>query len=238
MFCLTIVHLYPESMNTYGDNGNVEVLRKRAFWRGIEVNVKFSDVGDIIPEGDIYFWGGGQDISQNVVSSELARKSEFLGGEVERNKVFLLICGGYQLMGEYYITRTGERISGVGVLSMYTVAGDKRMIGNTLIESGMLYPNTIVGFENHSGKTYIKGNPLGIVRRGFGNNGEDGTEGMVFKNVVGCYQHGPLLPKNPHLADWLIGKALSVKYQKDIELPSLNDELEWKAHSFMLKRRG
>ena len=147
----------------------------------------------------------------------------------------MAICGGYQLLGEYYKPHKGPKLHGIGLFLAYTVASYDRMIGNIVIESGF---GRLVGFENHSGKTYLgKGaKPLGKVVSGFGNNGEDQTEGCVYKNAIGCYMHGSLLPKNPHLADWLLQKALEVKYGKGIELEVLDDEFEIKAHNTAIQR--
>ena len=245
---LTIMHLYPKTMSTYGDRGNILTLKKRSQWRGIDVDILKADIGDVLPEADLYFWGGGQDQQQKLVSIDLqGEKAEFLKKEVEKYKPMLLICGGYQLMGKFY-TAEDKKIIGVGALDLYTEASSQRMIGNILIhlnpELGIEGKwqgeniSTIVGFENHSGKTYLGKaiKPLGKVIKGYGNNGEDKGEGAIYKNVVGCYEHGPLLPKNPHLADFLIRKALEVKYQKDILLSPLDDTLEWQAHIQIAKK--
>lgn len=239
---LNITHLYPVTMSTYGDKGNILALKKRALWRGIDVNIMSSEIGESMPEADIYFFGGGQDQEQFKVAKDLEEfKTNLLRKEVEKGKPMLLICGGYQLMGKYYLTSDSIRINGAGILDVYTVAGSKRMIGNTVLslnENIFKEQITIAGFENHSGRTYLgKDIPcLGRVIRGGGNNGEDGTEGAVYKNVLGCYEHGPLLPKNPYLADFIIKKALEVKYQKEISLKKIDDDLEEKAREYILKR--
>lgn len=238
---LIIGYLYPDLMNIYGDTGNIITLKKRAEWRGIKVVVKNFSIENKLKAGDvdIFFFGGGQDQAQEIVSRNLAvgSKGKIIKQEVERGVPLLAICGGYQLLGEYYQPKEGPKLKGIGLFPAYTVAGDTRMIGNIVINT----PTTsLVGFENHSGKTYLnKGSePLGKVIKGFGNNGEDKTEGCVYKNAIGCYIHGSLLPKNPHLADWLLTKALEVKYGKEIQLKPLDDTLENLAHQAAISKFG
>lgn len=235
---LKIGHLYGDSMNTYGDDGNILVLKKRCQWRDIQAEVINIPIGYAIKpkEFDLYFFGGGQDQAQVEVGRDLVSKNKglVLKDELERGVPLLSICGGYQLLGDYYKPHQGPKIEGLGLFPAYTNASFDRMIGNIIINSQLSTLNSefLVGFENHSGKTYLKegASPLGIVERGFGNNGEDSTEGCVYKNSIGCYMHGPLLPKNPCLADWLIQKALEVKYGKEIDLKPLDDTLEFKTH--------
>jgi lipid II isoglutaminyl synthase (glutamine-hydrolysing) len=226
-------------MNIYGDTGNIIALKKRCELRGINVQVKNINPGDKLKKGecDLYFFGGGQDSSQISAARDLKTKESVLKAEIERGVPILAICGGYQLLGDYYQPSGGEKLKGVGIFPVYTEASNDRMIGNILIESKF---GKLVGFENHSGKTYLKkgGNELGKVIKGFGNNGGDGFEGCLYKNSIGCYMHGSLLPKNPALADWLISKALEVKYDRKVELKPLNDELEERAHDFCVKRFG
>jgi len=230
---LTIGYLYGDLMNIYGDTGNIIALKKRAQWRDIDVEVRNISVGDKLKpnEVDIFFFGGGQDQSQVAVARDLKEsgKVKVIKKEVERGVPLLAICGGYQLLGEYYQPFDGPKLPGVGIFPAYTEASDDRMIGNIVIDSIL---GKLVGFENHSGKTYLKkgAQPLGKVISGFGNNGEDKTEGCIYKNAIGCYMHGSLLPKNPQLADWLIQKALDVKYGKEIKLEPVDDTLENQAH--------
>ena len=250
---LIIGYLYSDLMNIYGDTGNIICLKKRCQWRGIDVEVKEITIGGKIKERecDIFFFGGGQDQSQITVAKDLKSKAEILKEEAERGVPFLSICGGYQLLGEYYAPFEGEVLEGVGIFNAYTKASNDRMIGNIVVEvAGSAWgvdnsstsheprATTLIGFENHSGKTYLKENakPLGKVIKGFGNNGEDKTEGCIYKNAIGCYMHGSLLPKNPKLADWLIKKALEVKYGKEIILKPLVDTLEEKAHESVLEK--
>lgn len=243
---LTIGYLYGDLMNIYGDTGNIIALKKRAQWRGIEVEVKQISVGDKLKPGDvdIYFFGGGQDQAQEIVASNLesSGKGKIIRKETKRGVPLLAICGGYQLLGEYYKPHKGPKLTGVGLFPAYTVASNERMIGNIVISSTIpqtLNPKSyLVGFENHSGKTYLRKNakPLGKVVSGFGNNGEDKTEGCIHKNAIGCYMHGSLLPKNPELADWLLKKALETKYGKEVELESLDDTLESQAHIAAIQR--
>lgn len=238
---LTIGYLYADLMNIYGDTGNIITLEKRCEWRGIKVEVKAISIGDSLKakEVDLFFFGGGQDQQQTNVSVDLKKsgKSKIIKAEVERGVPLLAICGGYQLLGEYYAPFDGPKLEGVGVFDAYTKASNDRMIGNIVISTMF---GELVGFENHSGKTFLNRGctPIGKVEVGFGNNGEDQTEGCMYKNAIGCYMHGSLLPKNPVLADWLISKALEVKYGKKMELKPLNDNLESKAHSLAIKKFG
>ena len=226
-------------MNIYGDTGNIIALQRRAEWRGIDIRVKVKSLKSKIKkkEVDIFFFGGGQDQQQELVSRDLVLsiKGKTVKQEIERGVPLLAICGGYQLLGKYYKPHKGPRLQGVGLFPAYTAASDQRMIGNIVIDSRF---GKLVGFENHSGKTYLEKNAksLGKIITGFGNNGEDGTEGCIYKNAVGCYMHGSLLPKNPQLADWLLLKALEVKYGPQAKLKSLDDNIELKAHNIAIHR--
>lgn len=243
---ISIGYLYGRTMNLYGDRGNILSLQRRAEWRGIQVSVKEIGIGDRISarDFDLYFFGGGQDQSQDIVAEDLmSGTGDVLKKEIERGVPLLAICGGYQLLGKYYQPSSGPKIPGVGIFDVYTVAGNKRLVGNLSLEMEPSLakeiggPNTLVGFENHSGQTYL-GNgvkPLGTVLVGSGNNGQDRTEGAVYKNAIGCYLHGSLLPKNPHLADWLLSKALEASRQ-DGYLGKLRDEIEMTAHHLALER--
>lgn len=234
---LNICHLYPDLLNVYGDLGNILILKYRAEQRGIKVNViNVSINSDFIPEDyDIVFFGGGQDYEQSIVSPDLINnKKEAIKSYIESEKVFLAICGGYQLLGNYYTTPEGEKLRGLGILDIYSEGGSTRFIGNTIIYNED-FKETYVGFENHSGRTYI-GNlrPLGKALLGYGNNGEDGYEGCIYKNTFCSYFHGSLLSKNPELADRLLLSALNKKY-KDVFLAPLDDTFELKAKQHILK---
>jgi CobQ-like glutamine amidotransferase family enzyme len=235
---LNICHLYPDLLNVYGDTGNILILKYRAEKRGIKVNVCNISIGDKFDgeNYDIVFFGGGQDYEQSIVSTDLNDlKKVALSSYIEGGKVFISICGGYQLLGKYYTTPDGEKLKGLGILDIYTEGGDTRFIGNTVIYNED-FKETYVGFENHSGRTYIGSlKPLGKVLAGYGNNGEDGYEGCVYKNSYCSYFHGSLLSKNPELADRFIGTALEKKYGK-INLSPLDDSLEFKAKEFIVKR--
>lgn len=237
---LSLAHLYPEMLNIYGDYGNVLTIKKRCEWRDIEIEITNIALGDCIdPEKyDFYFIGGGQDKQQIYVSIELQKQKNCLHDAMDLNSVFLGICGGYQLFGSYYQPFTGSRLQGIGLLDVYTIAGDERFIGNVTAKTDYTMPKTIVGFENHSGLTYLKGDtkPLAMVEVGAGNNGGDKTEGARFKNVFGTYLHGSFLPKNPHFADYLIKLALEKRYNDTIELSKLNDEIELQAHMALINR--
>lgn len=233
---LKIAWLYPELMSTYGDRGNIMVLKKHCEWRGIGVTVQHEAEGT-----DLLFMGGAQDRQQKIVAKDfLGKKAQRIQRMIDDGIPALFVCAAYQFVGHYYLPYQGNKIPGASIFDLYTEhPGDqaKRLIGNViakLLDGGQ----TIVGFENHGGRTYLgpKMKPLAKVIRGFGNNGEDGFEGAVYKNAIGSYLHGPLLPKNPAIADWLITKALEMKYQKRISLKSLNDFLEQQAHDFMVLR--
>ena len=230
---LRLAHLYPKLLNIYGDGGNILALIKRCQWRGITVELDEIGVGDKIGRHDIYFIGGGQDLQQIEVSKELLKNKDFLTEERDRMAVFLGICGGYQLMGHYYQPHNGDRLEGISLLDAYTVAGNKRFIGNVTAETDLVEPHTLVGFENHSGLTYLQGDtvPIGKVSVGNGNNGEDKTEGARFKNVFGTYLHGSFLPKNPHFADYMIELALGAKPEP------LDDEIELLAHNSLVNKK-
>jgi len=231
---IRIAWLFPELMNIYGDRGNVISLVQRCHWRGIGVEVDGLGLGEEAPEGryDLFFMGGGQDREQELVCKDLLEvKGESIKREIEAGAAALVICGGYQLFGNYYRPFEGEELKGIGVFDAHTVAGNTRFIGNVVAKSSLGGKfGTVVGFENHSGKTYIGEGvpPLGMVTVGHGNNGEDRTEGAIYLGAVGTYLHGSLLPKNPVLADFLLEKALSRRCG-NIELRPLDDSLEWEA---------
>ncbi|MDR3298322.1 MAG: glutamine amidotransferase [Candidatus Nomurabacteria bacterium] len=234
---LTILHLYPKEMNLYGDHGNVLVLKRRCEWRGIKVNIIEHNIGDELPaKCDIIFGGGGQDSGQQRIAEDLRNNGKALKAWAEDGMPTLLVCGIYQLFGNFFKMQDGVTIEGISVLDIETEAGDKRLIGNIVIESGKF--GDIVGYENHSGLTELGNDikPLGKVTRGYGNNGSDGAEGVFYKNTIGTYMHGPLLPKNPRIADFLIKTALERKYgaQKDFE--KLPDKLEQKARKIAMER--
>ena len=233
---ISIAHLYPKLLNLYGDIGNIITLKKRCEWRNIEVEFEEINMGDTIKEHDIYFIGGGQDKQQEEVADELYRQKDFLTEERDRNAVFLGICGGYQLFGHYYQPHDKERLNGISLMDAYTVAGNSRFIGNVTVRTDFLKPETLVGFENHSGLTYLQGDtkPLAMVEVGNGNNGEDKTEGGRYKNVFGTYLHGSFLPKNPHFADYMIELALEKRYQEKIKLTPLDDRLEIETHKSLV----
>src|SRR5438105_11947543 len=240
---LRIAHLYADEMNIYGDRGNILTLLKRAEWRGISVAVEAigrgpaPDLSDI----DLIFWGGGQDRDQELVFTDaVAHKLDAIREAINGGAVVLAVCGGYQLLGESYVTAEGKKLPGLALVDLHTVPGAKRNIGNIAINTdGLgLRPTTLVGFENHSGKTYLGPGlrPLGRVIRGAGNNGEDGTEGVVAGNVFGTYLHGSLLPKNPHLADFLLRRAL--QRRGPVRFDPLDDTMEMAAHNSIRERIG
>lgn len=238
---LKICHLYPDILNLYGDQGNIRCLELRAQARGIEPVTTQIGLGDTgtLGEYDIVFIGGGQDFEQEVMLEDLARgKSKEIVSAVEDGSVFLAVCGGYQLLGQYYKTWDGQQYDFIGAMDLYTVGQPRRMVGNYMFtwEDGDSF-SEIVGFENHSGKTYLGTGvqPLGHIISGYGNNGEDGTEGAKYKNVYGTYCHGPILPKNPVFADHLISTALSRKHPS-FTLEQIDDTFETRAHDHMIQK--
>ena len=237
MMEINIYHMYPDLLNLYGDIGNVTCLKKRCEWRGIKANIidfSLSNEEDI-EAADIFFMGGGSDRGQNIVYSHFGNFRNEVSDLIEDGTVFLAICGGYQLLGESYIDANNNKIPGLGVFDYKTESEKGRLIGNIIIKNNLdLNPKTIVGFENHGGRTYHDYDALGTVCNGNGNNGKDGLEGMIYKNCIGTYLHGPALPKNPHLADHIILNALKRKY--DIKsLQKLDDKMEYDAHQRVLE---
>lgn len=255
---LVIGWLYPDLMSTYGDRGNIISLQKRCQWRDIEVEIKsitLESKGEELLDCDFLFMGGAQDRQQKIVSEDLRiNKGPIIKHLIEGNLPGLFVCAAYQFFGRYYRSAEGEEIPGLGIFDLETVHPGKtktRCIGNIVVRitnnsakdgsaSGGQLPitNYLVGFENHGGRTYLGRNlkPLGEVVVGYGNNGEDRKEGCVYKNAIGTYLHGPVLPKNPHLADFLIKLALSKKAGGEVELKKLEDGVEWKAHESLLAK--
>lgn len=238
---IRLCHLYPDILNLYGDFGNVLCIQKRLMWRNIECMVDNISVNDkFYPEKyDMVFIGGGQDFEQEILLEDLlVKKKQLIIQAVQANKTFLAICGGYQLFGKYYKTWDGRNLEFLGALDIYTVGEKKRMIGDYVFscqDDQGIFP--VVAFENHSGKTFLGDNipALGKVLMGYGNNGMDKTEGVRYKNVFGSYGHGPLLTKNPRLADMIIKTFLMERFSEN-ELLALDDELENLANKTMLKR--
>ena len=231
------MHRYPDLLNLYGDRGNIECLRRRLKWRGIDAEVvpyTCDDTGFDLNGVDIVFLGGGSDREQKIVCSRLLEHKDDLTRYVEDNGSLVAVCGGYQLLGKYY-KLSDETIEGLGILDIYTEQGKGRLIGNIVLKSECV-SREIVGFENHGGRTYIGHHrPLGKVLSGYGNAEGSNAEGVVYKNVVATYLHGPLLPKNPQVCDYLIGNALKRKYGKS-ELAPLDDSQELEANRYIVER--
>lgn len=247
---LTIGWLYPDLMSIYGDRGNIIVLQKRCQWRGITAVVKpiaLESTNKDLASADLIFAGGAQDSQQTIVSEDLQKqKGKVLQGLIEDGVPGLYICGAYQFLGKYYKEADGTVINGLGIFDLHTInpgEAKKRLIGNIVVDIAKTMGNnlamtTLVGFENHGGRTYLGKNlkPLATVIKGFGNNGEDKTEGAVYKNSFGSYFHGPILPKNPHFADYLIKLALEEKYKSSVNLEPLDDSLAYVAHRAILNK--
>ncbi|MCH5202689.1 MAG: glutamine amidotransferase [Oscillospiraceae bacterium] len=235
---ITIGHFFPDLLNLYGDRGNIQCMVQRLKWRGIEAEVKTFGIEEEIDFStlDIVLLGGGSDREQMLVCNRLKEIKDEFKAYVESDGVVIAICGGYQLLGKYYETDEG-RIEGLDIVDMYTVQEKGRLINNIFIQSD-LFEMPIVGFENHGGRTYINANkPLGKVVYGKGNDGKSGYEGVVYKNVIGTYLHGPLLPKNPQLCDYLLTKAIERKYGKEKAILSpLPDIEEKEANKYIVDR--
>ncbi len=234
---INILHLYPAEMNLYGDHGNVLALKRRCEWRGHKVKIVQHEPGDEIPDNiDIIFGGGGQDSGQSKIEADLQKITPRLKQMIEDGAPALVICGIYQLFGEYFETADGQKIKGANILPLKTKAGPRRLIGNIVINTPEF--GEVVGYENHSGLTWLADEvtAFGTVIKGAGNNGEDFTEGMKYHNCIGTYLHGPILPKNPRVADFLIRKALENKTKKFQKLEPLNDRAENKAHKVAASR--
>lgn len=235
---IRVGHLYPDYLNIYADRGNIAVLSARARLRGHELDVRAIGMGDDVRAGevDLFYVGGGQDREQELVAHDLAAKSERLREAVESGAGFLAVCGGYQLLGHYYRDVAGVELPGIGLLALHTVAGERRMIGDVLLDCAWA-GETLAGFENHAGRTILEdgGEPLGRVVSGFGNDGASGFEGCRYKRVYGTYLHGPLLPRNPWFADRLLEEALAHAGIEERFEP-LPDELEREAHAVSAAR--
>ena len=233
---ITIGHLYPDLLNLYGDRGNIACLMQRCIWRGIEAETIEFNTGDVIDFSklDIVLLGGGSDREQAIVCKNLLKIQSQFKEYVEDDGVVIAVCGGYQLLGKYYKTDDGM-IEGLNLVDIYTEQEEGRLIDNIVLESP-LADMPVVGFENHGGRTYINGNqPFGKVLYGSGNDGKSGYEGVIYKNVIGTYLHGPLLPKNPQICDYLIQKALERKYGS-VQLSPLDDSQEKEANDYIYYR--
>lgn len=209
---LTLYHFFPEKLNLYGDRGNIISLVKRCEWRGIELIVKEISKTDglTMDDMDLFFIGGGSDREQSLATDELKKIKHILKEKIESGVPGLTICGGYQFLGTEYIDANGKKLETLGILDFKTIAKQPRLIGNVLIKSEKF--GEIVGFENHGGRTYHTFDTLGQVEKGNGNDDISKKEGIVYKNLIGTYLHGPILPKNPMIADYLLEKSIEIKY--------------------------
>lgn len=233
---ITIAHLYPDLLNLYGDKGNIACLEQRLKWRGIEAETVevLADAEADFSKYDIVLLGGGSDKEQKTVCEKLRAVQPRFKEYVENNGVVLALCGGYETLGKYFVNAEGK-IEGLNIVDMYTELGEERMFANVVLESELVNM-PVVGFTNHSGRTFIGDNKaLGKVTVGFGNEGENGCEGMIYKNVIGTYLYGPLLPKNPEVTDWLLARALERKYGS-AELEALDDTMEKGGNEYICKR--
>ena len=242
MSTLRVCALYPELMNIYADRGNIAVLRARCEWRGLGFELASASLGEKLdPDAhDLYYIGGGQDREQELIAPALAAMGPALQEAVAGGAAALAVCGGYQLFGRFYRDQSGDELPGAGLLPLHTVAGERRMIGDVLLECEVVAGErrTLAGFENHAGRTVLEegAEPLGRVLAGFGNDGESGYEGCRAGRVIGTYLHGPLLPRNPWLADWLIAQAIAHRAGEAPRLEPLEDDLEAEAHTVSAER--
>jgi lipid II isoglutaminyl synthase (glutamine-hydrolysing) len=239
---IVVGHLYPDYLNIYADRGNIAVLSRRAAWRGHDLDVRSISIEDRVDPGehDLLYIGGGQDREHALVAQDLLVKAAEIRESIATGVAVLAVCGGYQLLGRSYRDLHGADLPGIGVFPFDTVAGEARMIGDVLLDCE-LEPGvrrTLAGFENHAGRTHLDAGaqPLGRVVAGFGNDGVSGWEGCRVGRVVGTYLHGPLLPRNPWFADWLLEQALAHRLGEAPELTPLDDELEEEAHSISARR--
>lgn len=224
---LNLAHLYGNLLNTYGDNGNLLMLQYLAKKMGITMNTEIVSIHQKFDPDkyDLVFFGGGQDFEQLIVSEDIQEKKADLTSYIENDGVMLAICGGYQLLGHYYMGAKGEKINGIGALDHYTLSQDNnRFIGDVVIHNEE-FDETYYGFENHNGRTFLgKGErPLGTVVEGYGNNGDDQSEGVIYRNVYGSYFHGPILARNEVLAYRLLRTALEKKYGQELTIPELSE---------------
>lgn len=233
---ITIGHLYPDLLNLYGDRGNIACLEQRLKWRGIEVETVevMADEEPDFTKYDIVLLGGGSDKEQVTVCEKLRKIRFAFRDYVEKDGVVLALCGGYEILGKYFSNAEGK-FEGLDLVDIYTELGNERMFANVILESDMA-AMPVVGFTNHSGRTFIgEGKALGKVVAGYGNEGAEGYEGVVYKNVIGTYLYGPLLPKNPEVTDWLLSRALERKYGT-AELAPLDDSVEKAGNEYICKR--
>jgi lipid II isoglutaminyl synthase (glutamine-hydrolysing) len=236
---IRVGHLYPDYLNIYADRGNIAVFAQRAARRGHELEVSSIGVGDGVRPGeiDLYYVGGGQDREQALIAPDIAAKGPAFEEAVAGGAAVLAVCGGYQLLGRFYRDRHGVELPGCGLLPLHTLAGERRMIGDVLLECEWA-GRTLAGFENHAGRTHLDegAEPLGRVLAGFGNDGSSGHEGCRAGRVVGTYLHGPLLPRNPWFADWILAEAAGHQLGEPPAFEPLSDELELQAHAVSAER--
>ena len=239
---IVVGHLCPDYLNIYADRGNIAVLARRAAWRGHELEIRSISVGEAVRAGEhgLLYVGGGQDREQALIADDLVAKGDTIREAVAGGAALLAVCGGYQLLGRGYRDFHGTALPGVGLFPLETVAGETRMIGDVLLDCE-LEPGirrTLAGFENHAGRTTLDpgAEPLGRVVAGFGNDGVSGWEGCRLGRAIGTYLHGPLLPRNPWLADWLLAQALAHRTGTPPELAPLDDDLEQAAHAVSARR--
>lgn len=240
---IKLLYLYPDMLELYGDYGNIQVLKYRCEKRNINLIVDEYSIGMKAPnfkDYDIVFAGGGADNEQSILSEDLIKYKDNIKEAVEKGTFFLLICGAYQLFGKYYKGVEGDIIPGLEIFDYYTEAQPdrrKRCIGNIITEANINGENTkVIGFENHGGQTFNVPSPFGKVLLGNGNKFEDSEEGFFIENVIATYLHGPLLSKNPKIADYIIKYCLERKYKEEILLEKLDDSLEEKCREQLLER--
>jgi lipid II isoglutaminyl synthase (glutamine-hydrolysing) len=237
---LRICHLYPQLLSVAGDRGNLFSIQRRCDWRGIKTEVREVEVGEVIDfsQYDLILSHGGADREMQLASRDILLKGPALHDAVEAGSAFLAVCAAYQLLGHEYKPFVGDTLPGIGLLDLKTEGGSERFMTHLAMECDFTgQKQVMVGYENHSGRTYLGSNaqPMGKVMAGWGNNGKDGFEGAIYKHVYGTYLHGPVLPKNPWFTDYLIKVGLEHRYGAPIELPALNSQAEEAAHAVAVK---
>lgn len=239
MYKLSLAHIYPNLLNFYGDAGNVLTLKKRCEWRNIHLDViEINEDDAISSEYDMYFLGSASAQLQIIALKNLLQHKNELQNAVDNDAVMFAVSEGLQLLGNFFQYKNQTKFDGLGILDIYSVEDNDKLVGNVTAKCDFLLPNEIVGFENHSMKTFINNEtPLSKIIIGQGNNGKDKTEGVRKNNVFGTYLHGPFLPKNPHFADYLIELALERKYGKKINLETLNDEIELNTYKKLVGKK-
>lgn len=238
---IKVLWMYPDLLNLYGDKGNMDVLAYRLEKRGIGCVIEKKSMTDFISFSnyDLIFIGGGADAEQRKLYFDLIARKKRLSDAIHKKTMLLAICGGYQLLGQYYIDASGHKVEGLGLFDFYTESGkpDQRCTGNVVVKTNLNNQEMLlVGFENHGGQTFNVETPFGSVIRGHGNTYQGGFEGFMQGNVIGLYMHGPLFSRNPIFVDYLIQRIIELKYDQKIALEPLDDSFEQGARAYIFNK--